>query len=359
MTQASIPASGRGPETDGEASGGVLAFDVGNSKTDVALVRSDGGLLAALRGPTASHQVVGFGEAFARIHRLSQAACRDAEALGRPDVRILVDCTAGADFADEERAIARGLRGLAIAPSVVVLNDTFAALRAGTSRPYGVAVVCGAGINCAAVSPDGRRYRFPALGEISGDWGGATAMGSAALSAAVRARDGRGPRTILERRVPRHFGLRRPTDLTEAIYRGRLEQDRLRELAPLVFDVAAEGDAVSGAIVDRLADEIVTMAAAAIRQLRLVRVELDVVLAGGIFRTEQAGFYERIRAGLERQAPRAQAVRLAAPPVLGAGLIGLDALGGGPEPAVRLRRELTFEAIRPAGPSFGADAPVE
>ena len=37
----------------------ILAVDGGNSKTDVALVAADGTLLAALRGPTTSHQQVG------------------------------------------------------------------------------------------------------------------------------------------------------------------------------------------------------------------------------------------------------------------------------------------------------------
>ena len=54
----------------------------------------------------------------------------------------------------------------------MVDNDTFAVLRAGTERGWGVAVVCGAGINCVGVSPDGRHARFPALGTITGDWGG-------------------------------------------------------------------------------------------------------------------------------------------------------------------------------------------
>ena len=37
----------------------VLAVDVGNAKTDLALVAADGALIAAVRGPIASHQAVG------------------------------------------------------------------------------------------------------------------------------------------------------------------------------------------------------------------------------------------------------------------------------------------------------------
>ena len=64
---------------------------------------------------------------------------------------------------------------------------------------WGVGVVVGQGINAVGVAPDGRRARFAALGAISGDRGGGSGLGMDALGAAVRAQDGRGPRTVLER----------------------------------------------------------------------------------------------------------------------------------------------------------------
>ncbi len=53
----------------------------------------------------------------------------------------------------------------------MVDNDTFALLRSGTDRGWGVAVVCGGGINCVGLTADGREVRFPSLGPITGDWG--------------------------------------------------------------------------------------------------------------------------------------------------------------------------------------------
>ena len=47
----------------------VLGVDGGNSKTDVALVASDGRLLAAIRGGTISHQQVGLEELAARCDK--------------------------------------------------------------------------------------------------------------------------------------------------------------------------------------------------------------------------------------------------------------------------------------------------
>src|SRR5207302_642341 len=116
----------------------------------------------------------------------------------------------------------------------VVGNDTFAVLRAGTERGWGVAVVCGTGINCVGVSSDGQHARFPALGQITGDWGGGTDVGYAALYAAARSEDGRGPKTTLEQAVPAHFGLKTPVELAEEIHRGRIHARRLLELPPIV-----------------------------------------------------------------------------------------------------------------------------
>ena len=82
---------------------------------------------------------------------------------------------------------------------------------------WGVAVVCGAGINCVGVAPDGRHARFPALGWVTGDWGGGHDVGIAAVSAAARSEDGRGPKTTLEEVVPAHFGFTTPSELAEAI----------------------------------------------------------------------------------------------------------------------------------------------
>ena len=63
----------------------ILAVDGGNSKTDLALVAADGRLLAALRGPTTSHQQVGFEPGIERMAGLV-ADLRDA-GRSRPPMR--------------------------------------------------------------------------------------------------------------------------------------------------------------------------------------------------------------------------------------------------------------------------------
>ncbi|HEX7196679.1 MAG TPA: BadF/BadG/BcrA/BcrD ATPase family protein [Candidatus Limnocylindria bacterium] len=327
----------------------LLGVDGGNSKTHLVLARADGTLLGAVAGPTTSHQQVPMPRAMERLASLADAAAIQAglEPGRRPLADMAVVCSAGADLPSDLRNLRAGVAGTGLARAARVLNDGFAPLRAGSARGWGVALICGAGVNCVGMAPDGRVAAFPALGDISGDWGGGASVGMAALQAAVRARDGRGARTQLEHDVPRHFGLRRPIDVTAALYRRRLRQADLRDLAPVVFRAADGGDAVARGILDRLGDELALMAVAIIRRLRMARLDLDVVLSGGLFAAGDAPLVERVRSGVRRVAPGASVESLDVPPVLGAVLLALDANGSAtPEAEARLRAQrLTLEPV--------------
>ena len=328
----------------------VLAIDVGNSKTDVALVSADGAVLGASRGPTSSHQQVGPERGFATLVSLVGAVCAQAglDPAARPTAQLAVYCAAGVDLPSDERLLAAELRRTGLAAADLVVNDCYGGLRAGTSRTWGVCVITGSGMNCLGVSPDGHVARFDALGDVSGDWGGGGGVGQAGLAAAVRAQDGRGPATILERTVPAHFGVARARSLSVAMYRGRISYERHLEIAPLVVAAAARGDEVARGIIDRLADEVVAWAGAAIRRLRMQRLDPHVVLAGGMFQAEDPLFFERIGGGIAAVAPAAQVRRLTAPPIVGAALLGFDRLHGVPTPSAleqRLRANLTHERL--------------
>jgi N-acetylglucosamine kinase-like BadF-type ATPase len=257
-----------------------------------------------------------------------------------------VFCLAGADLPSDDRAIARWLRRAQLVSEVVIRNDTFAVLRAGTERSWGVGVVCGYGTNCSAVSPDGRVTRFPAIGPVSGDWGGGIDLGGGALWHAIRDEDGRGTRTVLRGSIPPVFGLRRPRQVMEALYRGTLDEQRLADLTPMIFRAARDGDAIAADLVGRQADEIVAMATVAIRRLRMQRLDVDVVLGGGVFRNDWRPFFDRIRGGIQEVAPLARLVTLKAPPVVGAAMIGLDQLGAAAPTHTRLRAALTHARLK-------------
>ncbi|MCA1222587.1 ATPase [Streptomyces sp. 8L] len=239
-------------------------------------------------------------------------------------------CLANADLPVEEEQLAAAIHERGWGGSTDVRNDTFAVLRAGLpsgDAPRGVAVVCGAGINCVGMLPDGRTARFPAIGQISGDWGGGSHLATEALWHAARAEDGRGGPTELMRALPAHFGLSTMYELIEALHLGRVEPRRRHELTPVLFRVAAAGDAVAGSLVDRLAEEVVVMASVALGKLGLLDEPAPVLLGGGVLAARHPRLDARIAELLAARAPKAVVDVVTAPPVLGAGLLGLDRLG--------------------------------
>jgi len=319
----------------------VVAVDGGASKTHLALVGRDGELLQLLRGPASQPHNVGFDRALEvldSLHAEAGASKADAAQLNM----------AGVDFPSEEEELRQAIEARGWAEQTFVGNDTFAVLRAGTERGWGVAVVCGTGINCVGVAADGRQARFPALGTITGDWGGGSDVGKAALFAAVRGQDGRGPHTTLEQAVPAHFGLETPLEVAEAIHHRQIPGRRLLELPPVVF-AEAEHDAVAAEIVERLATEIVAMARVALERLELTSVPAEVLLGGGLLQSGDGRLSGAVEAELRQIAPDVIVTAPSSPPIVGAALLGLDALGAPPGVQQRARQELEVAVVAERG----------
>ena len=315
----------------------VLAVDGGNSKTDLALLGSDGAVLGYARGPQSSPHHIGLNGCADVLQGLVDEVGLDGRTAELAEILL-----AGLDFPDEEEKALVTLRARGWAVRTRVGNDTFAVLRAGTDDASGIAITCGAGINCIGVGPDGRRVRFPALGTISGDWGGGQDVGLAGLEAAARSADGRGPTTVLERLVPEQLGYESPIDVARALHRGELSERRVLELAPVVLAAAAD-DPVAAAIEQRLGDEIVALARAALGRLALEQ-PVDVVVGGGLMRSASPRLLRRIEDGLSELTPAARLRRLMVPPIVGAALLALDGIDAGAD-AHRRARDGLVEAV--------------
>ncbi|MEV6111285.1 BadF/BadG/BcrA/BcrD ATPase family protein [Streptomyces sp. NPDC052109] len=312
----------------------VLAIDAGNSKTDVAVVTAAGEVLATARGGGFRPPAVGVPAA---LDALAEPVARAFADAGVTSVSHVSACLANADLPVEEEQLATALQARGWGGSVAVRNDTFAILRAGVAEPRGVAVVCGAGINCVGMRPDGRTARFPAIGRISGDWGGGWGLAEEALWHAARAEDGRGEPTSLSRTLPAHFGLPTMYALIEALHLEHIDHDRRHELTPVLFATAAAGDPVARAIVARLAQEVTVMATVALTRLDLLDEETPVLLGGSVLTAGHALLDDGIRDLLADRAPKADVRVVTASPVLGAALLGLDRLGADREARERAR----------------------
>jgi N-acetylglucosamine kinase-like BadF-type ATPase len=318
----------------------LLAVDGGNSKTDVALLDDSGMVRSAVRGPTCAPIHVGLDGAMRCLDDLIAqaltAAGMEAAVDGqRPAAGVFA--LAGADLPHEEAELLEAVSAAGWVQRPVVRNDAFALLRSGTDRPWGVAVVCGAGINCVGVGPDGAVARFPALGVISGDWGGGYDVGLSALGAAVRSVDGRGPQTLLAQQVPAYFGQPDPVALMTAIHTGQIPEGRVVELPPTVFDAVRAGDPEASSIILRLAGEIAGIARAAILRLGIQDSDPHVVLGGGLLVAGLTLLDDAVRDGVEAVAPKASIRHVDVAPIVGAALLALEEVAADQTAHARVR----------------------
>lgn len=314
-----------------------VAVDGGNSKTDVVIGDADGSVLATVRGPGSSPHRLGVPGAIGLIGTLIDDA-RDRAGIAGEDVLDRAEVyLAGADLPAEVEILDKAVGEARWARAHRVGNDTFALLRAGTDAADAVTVVCGAGINCVGLSADGRSARFLSLGQSSGDWGGGHHLGALALYYAARGEDGRGDPTALTAAVTAALGRATVEDVAAGLHLGEIAEERIHDLTPLLFAVAADGDPVATRVVERQATEIVSLVRVAAGRLGLLDAEYGVVLGGSVLAARHPMLHDAIEDGLRAISPKARITVVTHPPVVGAALLALDALGAAQDAGDRLR----------------------
>jgi N-acetylglucosamine kinase-like BadF-type ATPase len=122
-----------------------------------------------------------------------------------------------------------------------------------------------------------------------------------------------------------------------ALHLGDVHSDRVSELSPVLFEIAAAGDQVAASVVAGQAFEILAMARVAASRLDLLDAPHAVVLGGGVLRARHPLLHDAVLAGVRAQTPRAEVTVVYDPPAVGAALLALDALGASAdaEPVVR------------------------
>jgi N-acetylglucosamine kinase-like BadF-type ATPase len=153
----------------------------------------------------------------------------------------------------------------------------------------------------------------------------------------------RGPMTKLADALIKHVGA---TDLDDLIRGYTTNEYQVgAEAAPIVFQVAAEGDPVARDLIRWAGTELGEIANAVIRQLEFENLAFDVVMTGSMFEGGPM-LIDPMRETILKLAPQARLVRLKAPPVLGAVMLGMEACGVAVTPSIRSNMANTVSMIR-------------
>lgn len=317
----------------------VIGVDGGTTKT-IALVANDQGeIISAVRGPGSNWTGIDVEIPMKVVAAVVRDALAEAN-LGDGDIDLAMFCLAGADWPDDHTRREQYLARCGLARRFTVKNDAFGGLRAGTTRPYGVVIAAGTGINCAIIAPDGREWAY---GYYAND-GGAADIAQQAIHAVYRQEDGRGPATGLTPAVLERLQVASPEALMRAMVAGELEGGRILSLCPLVFQLADQGDQVAAGIVERQGVTLAEYVTALVPRYGLADMAFDVVLAGSVFKGQGPLLVDTVTQQIHRMAPHASIVRARFEPAVGALLLAYDALGIAADASVMQRLEGTVPA---------------
>ncbi|MBP6963515.1 MAG: kinase [Armatimonadetes bacterium] len=331
----------------------VIGVDAGGSKSFCLAADMDGTIVGFGKAGPGSYEVVGLQTAKVNILKCVERALRQG-GPEKSDVRHGVFALAGADFYPEDfEMLTEAMEDLHVARECTVKNDSIAGLRAGVTRPYGVCVIMGSGFNGAGIGLDGREVRYISEGFLYGDVGGGHTIAREVLHHAYRSWDGRGRKTVLEQKVLEFFGYEDLYELARYLYYNREPHQRIPGLCPICFEAAFDGDEVARELIVRFGREAGVSANALIRKLDLCEEELEVVLAGSVFKGKGPLLIETVKQTILPVAPKARVITPRYEPVVGALLLALDAAGVEITGQIEARLDATLpaECLRERPPS--------
>ncbi|WP_152394491.1 N-acetylglucosamine kinase [Paenibacillus guangzhouensis] len=300
--------------------GYYLGVDAGGSKTLAVITDSEGRMIASGHSGPGNHQIQ---EEMARrnIQEATSLALQEA-GLAPEHIRYAGFGLAGADREADFQILRPMIKSLGF-PRYEIVCDTISALRAGTMRPYGVVVICGTGMNCAGINPQGAMLQCGGFGYPYGDFGGGRELAIEAFRSVIRSWEGRSEATVLTPLILDQLGY----DSVEQMFHNFLDHgmEAPSALAPLLFSAAAVGDEIALSILRVQGTELGLSAKAVIEKLGMQQETFDLVLAGSIITKGDAQFiHPYILEEVRKAAPNCQLRTLDMEPVVGAVLLAMD-----------------------------------
>ncbi len=299
----------------------VVGVDGGTTKTVALVADEQGCILSSARGGGSNWS----GEDVTMPMTVVADTVRGALAplgLTSEQIAMGVFTLAGADWPEDHTRREDFLGGAGIARRVRVKNDSFGGLRAGLSKPYGMVLAAGTGMNAAVITPDGQEWAFG----YYETFGGAGTITQHVFEAVLRAEDGRGQPTILTQLFLDLLGYPTVEAMLRAFVLHKIDFSKGMTICPLVFEAALAGDAVAVEIIVRQGKGLAEYATAMVRRFHMQDLEFEVVLAGSVFKGVGPLLIDTITQEVHREAPRARIVRARFEPVIGSVLLAYDAL---------------------------------
>ena len=294
--------------------------DGGATKTVCIISDAQGSLRGlGVSGPSNCHNV-GLEVALSEISKAVKSAVKRA-GMGGAELEVVCFGLAGMDSPLDARRIEKGLRSLRLGKRQKVVHDTIIALVGALAGQPGIIVIGGTGSVAGGVDSSGRTVRVGGWGAILDDEGSAYDIGRKALTAALRAYDGRVKATGLLKTVMKRIGASIPEGIIDAVYIKGMGVAEIASLSPVVVQLGVKGDEVSQRILKDAGESLAGLAIATASKLGL-KEGYKVSPVGGVFRSG-AMVIDAFKRRLRETAPRARVVPPKFSPVIGSLILSL------------------------------------
>ncbi|PPS13359.1 hypothetical protein GOBAR_AA07207 [Gossypium barbadense] len=191
---------------------------------------------------------------------------------------------------------------------------------------HGCVLIAGTGTIAYGFTEDGREARAAGAGPVLGDWGSGYGIAALALTAVIRAHDGRGPHTMLTSTILQTLGLCSADELIWTY--ADPSWARIAALVPVVVSCAEAGDEVANKILKEAVQELALSVKAVVQRLGLCgarKNSFPLVMVGGVLEANQRWDIGReVMDFISKDYPGAHPIRPKVEPAVGAALLALN-----------------------------------
>ena len=303
----------------------ILAIDGGGSRTRCLAVDKAGHIVSeATTGPS-NHLLVAKEVVVSSLKEAIDKTLVAAN-LARVDVACVSAGLAGVDYdgvgADEMEEVLRqfGFEQL-------VINGDMVIAHAGALGGHpGVVALSGTGSCILGIGSNGERVKIGGWGPIYGDEGSAYRIGQMSLRAAAQANDGLRAPTSLVAAMVGALQLKSFQETVQRVYVERMEPRQIAALSEVTNKVAEAGDATAIEILRTAGAELAEGVLAALNRLNLAKTQSLVSYQGSVLQSSEI-VRQNFRATVEANCPEASVIPPRFEPVMGAFLLGCEAIG--------------------------------
>jgi N-acetylglucosamine kinase-like BadF-type ATPase len=299
----------------------VLGVDGGGTKTDAVIADEQGNVIASASNGGANWERMGIEKALISLEEVIRKAAESA-GIATSQIESASFAIAGIDWPEDVKLYLPITDRLGIT-NFQIMNDSFAALYAGTGKLEGIVSIAGTGGKTAGIYA-GKEAQT--MGMELGEGGGAGQLVGLALEYIAMQHHNTAAPSALYELMPQLMKKEPGTDFFQAVARSGL---RLNEsLAPEIFKLTPSSDPGAMYAVTRTAAQHANDVIGIAKQLGISNQSITIVRAGGLHTAGNKAFDAEFEKVVLGSLPGATLKVLVEAPVMGAVQSAIGGLNG-------------------------------